>query len=71
MAGQLSPAIPHNGAATERTTMILHLNYAIECPYQKIKAAMKYIEAELPDHTFNHSMRVFYYGNSPSNLLLP
>ncbi|KAI4743697.1 cyanamide hydratase [Aureobasidium sp. EXF-12298] len=27
-----------------------------------VKAAMEYVKAELPEHTFNHSMRVFYYG---------
>lgn len=27
-----------------------------------IKAAMEYAKAELPTQTFNHSMRVFYYG---------
>ncbi|KAI4852896.1 cyanamide hydratase [Aureobasidium sp. EXF-8845] len=27
-----------------------------------IKAALKHVKAELPEHTFNHSMRVFYYG---------
>lgn len=32
-----------------------------------IKAAMEYIKVELPEHTFNHSMRVFYYGQSPQS----
>jgi len=27
-----------------------------------VKAAMEYVKNELPPHTFNHSMRVFYYG---------
>jgi hypothetical protein len=27
-----------------------------------VKAAMEYVKKELPEHTFNHSMRVFYYG---------
>ncbi len=27
-----------------------------------VKAAMEYAKKELPEHTFNHSMRVFYYG---------
>jgi cyanamide hydratase len=27
-----------------------------------VMAAMEYVKAELPEHTFNHSMRVFYYG---------
>lgn len=36
-----------------------------------IKAAMRYAKAELPEHTFNHSMRVFYYGNSSSCLPFP
>jgi cyanamide hydratase len=36
-----------------------------------VKAAMEYVKSELPEHTFNHSMRVFYYGKSPSTLLLP
>lgn len=30
-----------------------------------VKAAMDHVKAELPEHTFNHSMRVFYYGTSP------
>jgi cyanamide hydratase len=30
-----------------------------------VKAAMDHVKAELPEHTFNHSMRVFYYGKSP------
>jgi cyanamide hydratase len=34
-----------------------------------IKSAMDYAKAELPEHTFNHSMRVFYYGTFPSPLL--
>lgn len=29
---------------------------------QVAKAALEYAKAELPAHTFNHSMRVFYYG---------
>jgi cyanamide hydratase len=28
------------------------------------KAAIEHVKAELPEHTFNHSMRVFYYGIS-------
>lgn len=27
-----------------------------------VKAAMEHVKQELPEHTFNHSMRVFYYG---------
>lgn len=27
-----------------------------------VKAAMDHVKNELPVHTFNHSMRVFYYG---------
>lgn len=27
-----------------------------------VKASLEYAKAELPQHTFNHSMRVFYYG---------
>ncbi|KAB8276380.1 hypothetical protein BDV30DRAFT_235831 [Aspergillus minisclerotigenes] len=27
-----------------------------------VKDAMQYVKAELPAHTFNHSMRVYYYG---------
>ncbi|KAI5243979.1 cyanamide hydratase [Aureobasidium subglaciale] len=27
-----------------------------------VKAAMDHVKKELPEHTFNHSMRVFYYG---------
>lgn len=27
-----------------------------------VKACLKYAKTELPEHTFNHSMRVFYYG---------
>ncbi|RDW62476.1 hypothetical protein BP6252_11909 [Coleophoma cylindrospora] len=27
-----------------------------------VKACLEYAQAELPPHTFNHSMRVFYYG---------
>lgn len=27
-----------------------------------VRAAMAYVKEELPEHTFNHSMRVFYYG---------
>jgi len=27
-----------------------------------VKAAMDHVKAELSEHTFNHSMRVFYYG---------
>lgn len=27
-----------------------------------VKAAMEHVKNELPEHTFNHSMRVFYYG---------
>ncbi|KAG9605931.1 putative cyanamide hydratase, partial [Aureobasidium melanogenum] len=27
-----------------------------------VKAALEHVKKELPDHTFNHSMRVFYYG---------
>jgi len=27
-----------------------------------VKACMEYAKSELPTHTFNHSMRVFYYG---------
>lgn len=30
-----------------------------------VKAAMEYVKKELPEHTFNHSMRVFYYGKRP------
>lgn len=26
------------------------------------KASMEYAKAELPAHTFNHSLRVYYYG---------
>lgn len=26
------------------------------------KVSMEYAKAELPAHTFNHSMRVYYYG---------
>ena len=29
------------------------------------QAAMEYAQAELPTPTFNHSMRVFYYGMHP------
>jgi cyanamide hydratase len=36
-----------------------------------IKAAMEHVKAKLPEHTFNHCMRVSYDGSSPSNLLLP
>jgi cyanamide hydratase len=28
-----------------------------------VHAAMEYVRKELPEYTFNHSMRVFYYGN--------
>jgi cyanamide hydratase len=36
-----------------------------------VKACLEYVKAELPEHTFNHSMRVFYYGTSqpPVNTL--
>lgn len=27
-----------------------------------VKAALDHVKQELPEHTFNHSMRVFYYG---------
>jgi hypothetical protein len=27
-----------------------------------VNAAMEYVRKELPEYTFNHSMRVFYYG---------
>lgn len=27
-----------------------------------VKTAMDHVKNELPEHTFNHSMRVFYYG---------
>lgn len=27
-----------------------------------VKAAIEHVKKELPEHTFNHSMRVFYYG---------
>jgi cyanamide hydratase len=27
-----------------------------------VHAAMEYVRKELPEYTFNHSMRVFYYG---------
>lgn len=27
-----------------------------------VTAAMEHVKRELPEHTFNHSMRVFYYG---------
>ncbi|KAH0287048.1 cyanamide hydratase [Aureobasidium namibiae CBS 147.97] len=27
-----------------------------------VKAATEYVKSELPEHTFNHSMRVFYFG---------
>lgn len=30
---------------------------------------MKYAKTELPEATFNHSMRVYYYGNSGELLL--
>ena len=30
------------------------------------KATLEYAEAELPSPTFNHSMRVFYYGMTAS-----
>jgi cyanamide hydratase len=30
-----------------------------------VNAVMKYAKKESPVHTFNHSMRVFYYGKSP------
>lgn len=39
-----------------------------------VKSAMEYAKAELPAHTFNHSMRVFYYGmtsDSPASLASP
>lgn len=32
---------------------------------QVAKAALEYAKTELPAHTFNHSMRVFYYGTLP------
>jgi len=32
---------------------------------QVAKAALEYAKTELPAHTFNHSMRVFYYGIHP------
>lgn len=32
-----------------------------------VKSAMEYAKAELPAHTFNHSMRVFYYGMTSYN----
>lgn len=31
-----------------------------------VKDAMEYVKAELPAHTFNHSMRVYYYGTNVS-----
>ena len=40
-----------------------------------VKDAMEYVKAELPAHTFNHSMRVYYYGTNVStsskSILLP
>lgn len=27
-----------------------------------VKAVVEHVKNELPEHTFNHSMRVFYYG---------
>lgn len=35
-----------------------------------VKAAMQYAKKELPVHTFNHSMRVFYYGMSTVQLVV-
>jgi cyanamide hydratase len=35
----------------------------LPCPDTAVaKASMEYAKAELPPHTFNHSMRVYYYG---------
>ena len=36
-----------------------------------VTAILKYAKHELPVETFNHSMRVFYYGMPPSPHLIP
>jgi cyanamide hydratase len=31
-----------------------------------VSKVREYVQEQLPPHTFNHSMRVYYFGNPPS-----
>lgn len=59
------PCNPNQWAAMKKTTKPPVPQLVKDTPLPDtaiVKVAMEYAKAELPAHTFNHSMRVFYYG---------
>lgn len=59
------PCDPKQWAAMKKTTKSPVPQLVKDTPLPDTpltKVTMEYVKAELPAHTVNHSMRVFYYG---------